>query len=442
MISKEETKKLMIESLSQSKADETEILLTRGKSELSRFSNSVIHQSTSKVDDYIQVRAVLGKKIGIASTNQVSELSSTIEKAYEAAKLSKEKADFVSLPSEGSIEAQGTRYSQETADFGPKERADYIGNIIEAAKDYKAAGMFETSAAFMAIANSKGIFSFQRQTEANLNTIIFNEDASAYSYTISYDAGKINPEALGKEAYGTVIKSKNPITIEPGVYTVVLKAAAVAEMLGLLSVAGFGALSYQEKRSFMNGKMGKQIASKKINLFDNASDKMSFGWLFDYEGVKREKVDLLINGVAKNVVFDSFTANRGKTKNTGHALPAGSTYGPLPLNLILDNGKEDVDELISGVDKGLLINRFHYTNLEDPVKTVFTGMTRDGTFLIEKGKVTTPVTNMRFTQNILKALLEVEGFSKERSLASGLGGYSYVPAAKIGKFNFSSSYNE
>lgn len=435
---KEEAKQLLKEGLSQSLAGETEILLIRGQSGLSRFANSVIHQSTSRQDDYLQVRAFIGKKIGIATTNQVSELKLAVDKAYKAAKLASEKKDFVSLPKEGSIEVPDVRFSKETADFSPGQRAAYIEQIFRESRNYKAAGMFETSQEVMSIANSGGMFSFQRQTEANVNTIFYNDSESSYAYAASFDAGEIEAKKLGREAYEIASRSKNAIALEPGQYTVILKPAAVAEMLGLLALAGFGALSYQEKRSFMNGKIGKTIAAENITIFDDASFKSSLGWFFDYEGVERQRVDLVKDGKAKAVAYDSFTANRGKQKNTGHALPAISKYGPLPMNLVLQSGSATLEGLISSTEKGVLVNRFHYTNLENPVETVFTGMTRDGTFLIEEGKITKPVANMRFTQSILKALLEVEGLTKDAKLCPCLVGNYFVPAIKIKRFNFSS----
>ena len=439
MISKEEAKEKLKEGLEHSPAEQTEIMMIQGKSSVSRFANSQIHQNTNRIDDSLQVRAVVDKKIGVATTNQLTKLKKTVEKAYEAAKLSTQIADFVSLPKEGSIDAGSYRYNEKTAKFNPDDREAYIQKVVEQAKGYQAAGVFETGEATMAIANSNGLFSFQKQTEADLNTIFFGDEESSYAYAADFNADNIDPEKVGLEAFEIVEKSKNPITIEPGKYTVVLKPAAVAEMLGMLAYAGMGALAYQEKRSFMNTNIGKKIATADVDIYDDAHNKHSMGWLFDYEGVKRSKVDLIKDGVAKDVVYDSFTAQRAKHENTGHALPASSKYGPMPFNLVMDPGKTPYEELISETEKGLLINRFHYTNFENPLETTLTGMTRDGTFLIENGVVTKPVSNMRFTQSILGALNSVEAIGSEAQLASGLIGYSYVPALKIKSFNFSSS---
>jgi len=438
VINKEEARSLLTDGLNSSSADETEILLIRGQDSLSRFANSQIHQSTVRQDDSLQVRAIVGKKIGIALTNQVTELKSTVEKACQAAKLATEKADFVSLPTEGALEADLAHYQENTAEFSPDQRAGYIAEIIKQAKDYKVAGMFETSAAAMAIANTGGIFSFQKQTEGNLNAIFSSVDEASYVFSVSDNVDEINAGELGRQAYEMAELCKNPVTLEPGSYTVILKPQAVAEMLSLLALAGFGALSFQENRSFMNTNIGKVIAAKDISICDDASNEKSLGWLFDYEGVKRQKVDFIKDGVANDVVYDSFTANRSGHKNTGHALPASSTYGPLPLNLVIEPGNSTVEELVGGTKRGLLINRFHYTNLENPIETIFTGMTRVGTFLIENGKTTKPITNMRFTQSILKALLEVEALTRQRTLAESLLGNMLVPALKIKSFNFSS----
>ncbi len=438
MIGKEEARALLKEALSQSMADQTEILLIHGKSALSRFANSAIHQSTNRVDDYLQVRAVVDNKIGVATTNQFDNLKDTVNKAYEAAKMASPSKDFVTLPKDGSIEVDEFRFSQKTANFGPIERAAYIEQVIKKAGKYTAAGIFETSDSTMAIANSNGVFSYQRQTDAQLNTIFYSDNESSFAYDASFDVDKIDAQALGERALEIVLKSQETVSLDPGKYTVILAPAAVAEMLGLLAFAGLGALSLQENRSFMNNKIGKQIANTQINLFDDASDERSMGALFDYEGVKRQKVDFIKEGIAKDVVYDSFTAQISGHPNTGHALPATSKYGPLPLNMILEPGVEKVDDLIASTSKGLYINRFHYTNLENPLEAVFTGMTRDGTFLIENGKITKAVKNMRLTQSILKALQDVEAIASDGTLAEGLTGYSFVPSLKINNFNFSS----
>lgn len=438
MISKEQAKQLLSEGLNNSVADQTEVLLISSNGGLSRFANSFIHQSTNSKDDYLQVRAIVDKKIGIATTNKLENLKTTADKAYQAAKLATQTADFVSLPTEGSIEADSQRYNQKTAEFGPIERADYIEKIIKEAKDYGAAGMFETGEAAMAVANSNGIFSFQKITEANINTIFYSDSESSYSYAVSSDAESIDARKVGQEAYRMAVESKNPVALDPGKYTVILKPAAVADMIGMLAFAGMSALAYQENRSFINGKIGQQIVSDKVTITDDAMSNQSMGWLFDYEGVKKSKVDMIKEGKAIDVVYDSFTANRGKHANTGHALPATSKYGPLPLNLIFKEGTASIDDLIGSTEKGLLINRFHYINLENPIETIFTGMTRDGTFLIENGKIKKAVKNLRFTQSILKALLELEDISAERILASSLTGYYFMPGLKIKSFNFSS----
>ena len=439
MISKEEARAKLNEGLEHSKAEQTEILMIQGKSSVSRFANSSIHQNTNRFDDSLQVRAVIDKKIGVASTNQLANIKQTVDQAYEAAKLSTQIADFVSLPKEGSIEADSDRYSANTAQFSPQDREAYIAKVVSKTNGYQAAGVFETGEAVMAVANSNGLFSYQKQTEADLNTIFFGEEESSYAYSIGYDTSSIDSEKVGREAFDIVDKNKNPITLDPGKYTVILKPAAVAEMLGMLAYAGMGALAYQEKRSFMNAKMGQKIAADNVNVYDDAHNKHSMGWLFDFEGVKRQRVDLIKNGVANDVVYDSFTAQKAKHINTGHALPASSKFGPMPFNLVMEPGDVPYNEFVSNVEKGLLITRFHYTNFENPLETILTGMTKDGTFLVENGKATKAVSNMRFTQSILDALLDVEAISSEAQLASGLIGYSYVPALRIKSFNFSSS---
>jgi predicted Zn-dependent protease len=171
-----------------------------------------------------------------------------------------------------------------------------------------------------------------------------------------------------------------------------------------------------------------------ITIWDDATDPRGLATPFDWEGQPKRKITLIENGVARNVVYDSYTANKEGKQNTGHALPAPNTGGPLPLNLFLASGDASADEMIASTQRGILVTRFHYVNIIHEKDTILTGMTRDGTFLIENGKRTKPLKNLRFTQSIVEALSNVETIGKESALAE----YAYVPPLKISKFSFTS----
>jgi PmbA protein len=218
---------------------------------------------------------------------------------------------------------------------------------------------------------------------------------------------------------------------------VVLEEAAVAEMLDYVGFIGFSALAVQEGRSFM--RLGEQITGANISIYDDGYDPRGFPMAFDFEGVPKRRVDLIKDGVAHAVVYDSYTAGREPGRqSTGHALPAPNTYGPLPLNLVLAPGRTPKADLIKGIKRGLWVTRFHYVNIVHPLQTVLTGMTRDGTFLIEDGVITRPVKNLRFTQSVLDALRHAEPADTLKLQKSFFGG-TLAPALRIEGFNFSSA---
>lgn len=244
---------------------------------------------------------------------------------------------------------------------------------------------------------------------------------------------------IGRIAVDKAIQSKNPTSIDPGAYTVILEEDAVATMMFFLGYLGFSALAVQEGRSFMSGHVGEKVTGDNITIWDDGFDPRGVILPFDFEGVPKQKVMLIENGVAKNAVYDTATAARepGK-KSTGHGLPAPNTMGPLPINLIMKPGSVSKEEMIASTEKGIWVTRFHYVNPVHPVKAILTGMTRDGTFLIENGKITRPLKNLRFTQSILEAFANAEMFSRElKMIKMGFGNFaSCAPAVKIKDFTF------
>ena len=219
----------------------------------------------------------------------------------------------------------------------------------------------------------------------------------------------------------------------------ILEEDAVASMLSTLGRLGCGALAIQEKRSFMNGRLGTQITGDNITIWDDGHDPRGLVLPFDFEGVPKQRVTLIEEGVAKGVVYDSFTAGREEKKpSTGHSLPAPNTVGPMPINMFMAPGQATKEEMVASTERGVWVTRFHYTNPVHPVKTVLTGMTRDGTFLIENGQITRPLKNLRFTQSILEAFAQAEMLGAElEAIAAGWGGVvTCAPAAKIRGFNF------
>jgi PmbA protein len=409
---------LLQKVLGYSQADQTEVLFLGTEGELTRFATNHIHQHVAENNTELRVRAVVGKRTGVASTNQLDDdsLRRVTEQALEIARLQPENPDFHSLPTPQPITpAHG--YSQRTAQFTPEERAKRVGIIVRLAKErgLESAGAFSTMVRQTAVANSLGIFAYEPRTESECHAVVMADaQGSGYTQRAAIDAGTLDFELMAREAVETAERSRNPINIELGEYPVVLSEYAVADMLQHLIYMGLSALAVQEERSFMNGQFGKQLAHPAVTLYDDGHDLAGLPQAFDYEGFPKKRLAIIEQGVAKAVPYDSFTAQREGKPDTGHALPAPNPEGPMPTHLMMEAGDASREELIKGVDRGIYVTRFHYTNTVHPVKTLLTGMTRDGTFLIERGELTRPIKNLRFTQSVLDILREVEAIGRER----------------------------
>ncbi len=195
-----------------------------------------------------------------------------------------------------------------------------------------------------------------------------------------------------------------------------------------------GATAFQEGRSFLCDRVGEKLAGDAITIWDDGTDARQCPAAFDWEGVPKRKVMIIEKGVACGPVYDSYTANKEGKESTGHGLLAPNTFGPYPSHLFLGPGDATVEDMVASTDRGILVTRFHYTNVVHEKHTILTGMTRDGTFLIENGRIARPVKNLRFTQNILEALSDVEMVGRQGRLVE----YAWTPALKIGKFSFTS----
>ena len=425
--------------LAHSRADQTEVLLLGGETELTRFANSRIHQNVSERNVQVRVRAVSGKKVGVASINDLGDaaLRKVVENALQIALLQPENPDFHSLPTPKPL-PRADAFVQATADCTPEQRARAVAILCQLAKEngLTASGAFTTSTTEIAIANSLGVFAYAPCTYADLTTVIMADDSSGYASATSLDAREIDAEQLARVAVDKAVHSRNPQAIEPGQYTVILEEDAVAEMLSYLSFMGFGALAVQEARSFMANKFGQRITGENISIWDDGLDPSGLPFPFDFEGMPKQRVDLIEKGIAKAVVYDSYTANKEGKDTTGHALPAPNPYGPLPGNLFMAPGTSTKQQMLASIERGLWVTRFHYVNPVHPLKTILTGMTRDGTFLIEKGEITKPAKNLRFTQSVLEALSAVRMIGAETRLHGAFFGGVRVPALCIDGFTF------
>jgi predicted Zn-dependent protease len=428
--------------LGLSGAEQTEVVFFGENSALTRFANNYIHQNVAEINTQVNIRLVMGKKVGVASTNDLSDegLKKAVENATTITRFQLENPDFKSLPTpeEAGQARQGKGYAGATAQATPEMRAEGAGAICRLASEsgLTAAGAFSTGEQELAVANSLGVFSYDAFTTSNLLTVVMGENSSGYADQAAMDVRQVDAEAVAREAVGKATRSKDPVAVEPGEYTVVLEEYAVADLLEWLNLTGgFSALALQEGRSFL--KKGEAITGGNINIFDDGSDPRGLPIGIDFEGVAKRRVDHITGGVAGEPAYDTYTAGREEGKHsTGHALPAPNPYGPLPINLVMEGGDTPKDKLAEGVERGIWVTRFHYLSVVHPLMTILTGMTRDGTFLIENGEITRPIKNLRFTQNLLESWQDATLSNTPKLRKGELIGSLVVPAVRIEKFKF------
>ncbi len=421
-------------------ADEAEALVIADSSALTRFANNHIHQNVAEQDVNVSVRAVVGTRIGVASTNRTDDdsLREVCLAAVSAATQAVEDSRFPGLPDPEPLTIPTDRFCERTADFDEQARARAAATIIEqsASRGLTAAGSVSTSLVTTAIANSKGVAASMPTSSARATVLSTGPNGgNGWASWTGKDASDLVADALGDEAAGLAERSENPGELEPGEYAVVLGPEAVGQIIEFLAYTGFSAKAYEEGRSFMSGKLESALAQEIVTIVDDALAPHAVGLTFDYEGAPKRPVPIIEYGVALRPVTDSYWASRGGWPNSGHALPAPNSFGPYPLNLEMWPGESSVDELIGSVERGVYVTRFHYVNVEDPMKVLLTGMTRDGTFAIENGSLTRPLKNQRFTQSALDVLWWTSGVGKERRFV-GEETPVLVPAIKVDRFAF------
>jgi len=433
VVGKERALEILGEALRASGGDQAEARLVSHATRLTRYANSVIHQNVAESNARLTVKVYLGKKMGRASTNVLDKesIKKTAEKAREIARMSKENPEFRSLPGPRPI-PEVKSYFESTAAAGPDLLADNVMAVIRKAKEkgFDAAGAHSTSVSETAVANSLGVRAYGASTMAELTTVLLSNQGSGYAEAMSRNVEDISPEKVADEAVGRCQLNRDQIALEPGEYPVVLDIPAAADMVRFLSSMGFSALAYQDGRSFLCGKMGQEIVSPLINIWDDGLDPLGAPFAFDAEGQPKSRVVLIERGVAKGVVYDSYAAfKEGKKESTGHA---GYGLGGQASNLFVSEGDLTRDQLISGLERGILVTRFHYVRPVHSQRTIITGMTRDGTFLIKNGRIDRALFNLRFTQSIVGALAGCDGLGKERKLS----GLVVAPAMRLRKFDF------
>jgi predicted Zn-dependent protease len=404
------------------------------------------------------VRTSFGGRTARATTNKFDRdsLQQVVQASEALAKVQEPDPELLPMP--GNREAQGNgdgqsasvqRHVERTAATTPDARAHAVEKMVRIAQRHQltAAGIFATSDRVEGIFNSRGIAEWYRQTSSDISITMLAANSSGWQKANSPNVADLNPEGLAETAARKAIESAQPQEIPAGKYTVILEPAAVLDIVGFMFY-DFGGLAILDQRSFLNNRIGKQIFGENINISDDVTHALQSGSPFDGEGVRRHRVSLVENGVVKRLVYARGTAakmKRSEHKNavgaiepTGHGFPLPNEIGEAPMNIVFAAPAQPktVDEMIASTERGILVTRLWYIREVDPYEKILTGMTRDGTFYIEKGKLRHGVLNFRFNESLLHMLSNVEAMGQPVR-ASGEESFDMVvPAMKVRDFNF------
>jgi len=419
-------------------ADETEVQLDETIEALTRFANNAIHQNVAEQGVTVSVRTVVDRRTARATTNRLDEdsLRKAVESSLELAHSQPKDPNLLPMPGQQRYHAIN-RFSRETAALSPEARA----RAVKQASDWAirsgqvAAGIFSSGQSQHTLGNSRGLFAVHRQTHAEFSITMQDDAAASWSKANSGDVRKINPQALARRAGEKAKMAKDAQELAPGKYTVILEPAAVLDLVGFLFY-DFAATALADQRSCLNQRMGKPLFGKNIRIVDDVYHPLQLGAPFDGEGMPRQRVLLVDGGVAKNLVFSRASAKKAGKKHTGHGFALPNEYGEAPMNLVFAGGDSSVEKMVAGTDRGLLVTRVWYIREVDPYEKIMTGMTRDGLFLVENGKVTTAARNFRFNQSLIGLLQNVKEMGPSVRATAEEAFEMVVPAMKVTGFHF------
>jgi len=439
LLSNAEMRRIAERVFKLSDADETEVGIDVTSDALTRFANNTIHQNVAEQVLTVSVRTVLDGRTARATTNKTDEDS--LKRVVAASKSLAQSQPKVPglLPMPGAQKyGKVSRFFENTAYATPADRARAVTRVAALAEKNKqtAAGIFATGTRQFAIANTTGLFASHRQTRAEFSITILEPDSSGWAKANAPNLGHIDPDALARGASEKSKASRNPLEVAPGPWTVILEPAAVLDLVGSLFY-DFAGTAVQDQRSCFNKRMGKRVMGDNIVLQDDVFHPLQSGPPFDGEGIPRQKVLLVDRGVPKNLVYSRATAKKMKVQPTGHGMPLPNEYGEAPLNLVFGGGSSSVDEMVRSTDRGILVTRLWYIREVDPYEKVLTGMTRDGTFLVQDGRVVSGVRNFRFNQGLLEMLSNVEMLGAAVRAAGEESFEMVVPSMKVRDFHFS-----
>ena len=418
---------------------ETEVHVEEVIEALTRFANNTIHQNVAEHGVTVSIRTVLDGRTARTTTNRVDEdsLRGALENCLSLASSQPKDPSLLPLLGKQSYR-KVNRFTPATANLSALERARAVKRACDLAGEngQVAAGIFSSGQSQSVTSNSRGLFASYRQTQAEFSVTMQQGSAASWAKGNSGDVRLLDPMTLAKIASDKAVRAQNPVELEPGKYTVILEPAAVLDLVGFLFY-DFSATAVDDKRSCLSERLGKALVGKNITIRDDVFHPEQLGAVYDGEGFPRQRVTLVDQGVIQNLVYSRRSAKKARTKPTGHGFALPNEYGEAPMNLVVAGGKSSVEEMIASTDRGLLVTRLWYIREVDPYEKIMTGMTRDGLFLVEKGKVSKAVRNFRFNQSVLEMLRKVELLGPAHR-ASGEESFEMViPAMRVSQFHMS-----
>ena len=444
-----------------SSADEVEVLISGGRFALTRFANNTIHQNVEEENHVVSVRTVFGGRTARAFTNKFDDdsLRRVVASSESLAKVQHPDPDLLPVPDsqEAASRAEGgslasrvpSRHFAETADITPQFRAAGVKEIVEVAQKHKltTAGIFSSSESVEGIFNSRGLSKWHTQTLAEVSITMLAADSSGWQKANSPDVANLDPVRMAEVAAEKAIASASPSEIPAGKYTVILEPSAVLDIVGFM-FWDYSGMAILDQRSFLTGRIGSKLFGENITISDDVTHALQAGAPFDGEGMSRQRVPLVENGVVKRVVYARASAERMKRSEnrdkvgpiaaTGHGFAVPSEMGEMPLNIVFapPQDPQTLAQMIASTERGILVTRLWYIREVDPYEKIVTGMTRDGTFLVENGQVRKGVRNFRFNQSLIHMLSSVAAMSTPLRTCGEESFDMVVPAMKIRDFNF------
>ena len=406
-------------ALTASALDEAELWVHRRRAAITRYAHSSIHQNAVSDETHVHARAVVGSAVGTASGNSLDPeaLRDLLARAADLAKLQPPNADWPGLAAPAEYR-RPIAFDEATAALTGGEQAAAIGRICEASAKagFRAAGTHSVDVTEDAVANTNGVAAYAPQTVAYVRALVLGDHGgSGYADDLSHRAGDLDAGGVAARAIEKCALDRDRIQLPPGDYEAVFEEDAVAEILRIMSITGLSGQSVREERSFMTGAIGQAVTGPRFTLHDDALHPGQLAIPFDPEGTPKQRVTLVERGVAKGPVHDRWSAKAAGASSTGHAAdPSRYAHGGHAGTLVMAGGTATRDELIGAVGRGILITRFHYTNTPDPKRATMTGTTRDGTFLIEDGKITRALANVRYTMSALDLFAGIELLGRQR----------------------------